>query len=487
MKVSVAVLNKHGNNTISQVLDLLHSFDNGQVSHFGVVSPTKSILEKDLSIINKQGVESSVLFGYISSRPTSVSSLDFLQLDDASLILEGRIYAPLPKKAITEQLTKQPEHCETILQTLIEQADGDYAVWTLKNDSIAAGRDPIGVQPLYYGEDRDIVAFATNRKTLWRLGIEKPESFPPGSLAFANKEGFKFMPIKSLTYTKPKSISLESAADNLQILLEQAITRRVHGLKELAVAFSGGLDSSVVAFLAKKIGAKVNLLHVSLENQPETEEAIKIAEVLDLPLQVHLFKDSDVETALPRVVELIEEPDPVKAGIGVPFFWTGKKAAEEGFKALLAGQGADELFGGYQRYVDECLNGGAEKVRRTMFSDVVDIHESNLERDLKIMDFFDVELRLPFASFDIAEFALSLPLECKIEAKPDTLRKLVLRKLAQNLGLSRIISEKPKKAVQYSTGINNALKRIAKKNNKTVNEYINEMFEKQKALFIANR
>ena len=96
MKVSVAVLNKHGNNTISQVLDLLHSFDNGQVSHFGVVSPTKSILEKDPSIINKQGVESSVLFGYISSRPTSVSSLDFLQLDDASLILEGRIYAPLP-------------------------------------------------------------------------------------------------------------------------------------------------------------------------------------------------------------------------------------------------------------------------------------------------------------------------------------------------------------------------------------------------------
>jgi asparagine synthase (glutamine-hydrolysing) len=487
MKVSVAVLNKHGKNAVSQVLDLLHSFDDGQISHFGVVSPTKSLLEKDLSIINKQGVESSVLFGYISSRPTSASNFDFLQLDDASLIFQGRIYAPLPKNSIADQLTKEPQHCETILRTLIEQADGDYAFWNLKNDSIASGRDPIGVQPLYYGENRDIVAFATNRKALWKLGIEKPESFPPGSLAFANEDGFKFMPIKNLAYTKPKSITFESAAENLQILLEQAIMRRVHGLKEVAVAFSGGLDSSVVAFLAKKIGAKVNLLHVSLENQPETEEAIKIAETLDLPLQVHLFKDSDVETALPKVLELIEEPDPVKVSIGVPFFWTGKKAAEEGFKVLLAGQGADELFGGYQRYVDECLNGGAEKVRRTMFSDVVDIHESNLERDLKIIDFFDVELRLPFASFDIAEFALSLPLECKIENKPDTLRKLVLRKVAQNLGLSSIISEKPKKAVQYSTGINNALKRIAKKNDKTVNEYIKEMFEKQKALFIARR
>jgi asparagine synthase (glutamine-hydrolysing) len=118
-----------------------------------------------------------------------------------------------------------------------------------------------------------------------------------------------------------------------------------------------------------------------------------------------------------------------------------------------------------------------------MFGDVVDIHKSNLERDTKIMGFFDVELRLPFASFDIAEFALGLPLECKIENKPDTLRKLVLRKLAQKAGLPATIADKPKKAVQYSTGINDAVKRIAKKQNKTVNEYIVEMFEKAKSAF----
>ncbi len=124
----------------------------------------------------------------------------------------------------------------------------------------------------------------------------------------------------------------------------------------------------------------------------------------------------------------IEEPDPIKASIGVPFYWVAEKAAEAGFKVLLAGQGADELFGGYQRYVSECCKDGREAVRKTMFNDVIRIHESNLERDLKITSFHDVELRVPFGSYDLAEFALSLPVELKIENKADTLRKLVLRK-----------------------------------------------------------
>ena len=252
------------------------------------------------------------------------------------------------------------------------------------------------------------------------------------------------------------------------------------GLKEVAVAFSGGLDSSLVAFLASKCGVKVNLLHVSLENQTETEEAMQAAEELDLPLQVDLFKDSDVEAVLPKVVDLIEEPDPIKASIGVPFYWVAQKAAEANFKVLLAGQGADELFGGYQRYVTEFCKDGSEAVRKTMFGDVVRIHESNLERDLKITGFHNVELRVPFASFDLVEFALGLPVELKIESKADTLRKLVLRKMALNAGMPASMAQKPKKAVQYSTGINDAIKRIAKTHEKTVNEYIDEIFQQSK-------
>jgi asparagine synthase (glutamine-hydrolysing) len=95
---------------------------------------------------------------------------------------------------------------------------------------------------------------------------------------------------------------------------------------------------------------------------------------------------------------------------------------------------------------------------------------------VKICGFHDVELRLPFASYEIADFALSLPVELKIEKKADSLRKLVLRKVAENLGLPASIAEKPKRAVQYSTGINDALKKIANKHKRTIKEYVNALF-----------
>jgi asparagine synthase (glutamine-hydrolysing) len=427
-----------------------------------------------LAVLDKQGGNVT-----LSSRDRQ----HHIHIGDATVLFDGRIYSPTLCSSGTEIFAKRLQQADHLKasEAFLKEVEGYFSFIIAKAERIIAGRDPIGIQPLYYGENRTVAALASNRKALWRLGIDEAHSFPPGHLASVSRSGFKFTHIKTLVYSEPKPVTMREAAKTLQEMLEQSVHMRVSGAKDVAVAFSGGLDSSVVAFLAKKCTVNVQLIHVSLENQPETEEAKRAAEALNLPLQVYLFREVDVENVLSKVVDLIEEPDPVKASIGVPFYWTAEKTAEAGFKVLLAGQGADELFGGYQRYVNEYLLQGEEEVRNTMFDDVVSLPENNLERDVKICSFHDVELRLPFGSYQLAEFALALPIELKIERRADTLRKLVLRKVAENMGLPASITEKPKKAVQYSTGVNNALKKIAKQQKATVAEHVNKLFISQMA------
>lgn len=477
-KMIIAVLDKKGEEGTDTVVRALKAFYSKHSSGFGVATPTTCTVKKDADAIQNRGIKSATAIGYTYPKTLPHNEPQSAKLQNAILVFTGRIYPPTPNFPAAEFVTnKLKRDYHPAVDALFGEVEGDFAFVIAEPERIIAGRDSIGVQPLYYGENKDIVALAANRKALWQLGIEKTKSFPPGHLVFVTRESFKFQPVKTFSYPKQsKPTNMQEAAATLQKLLENSVRNRVAGLREVAVAFSGGLDSSLVAFLAQKCGVNVQLVHVSLENQCETEEAKRAADELKLPLQTHLFKEEDVEKAVTRVVALIEESDPIKAAIGVPFYWVAEKTAEAGFKTLLAGQGADELFGGYQRYVNEYLVHGKEYVRKTMFNDVVNIYESNIERDVKICSFHNVGLRLPFASSAIADFALSLPVELKLEGKTDSLRKLVLRKVAENMDLPPSITGKSKKAVQYSTGVNSVLKKIAKKQGKTTRNYVTALF-----------
>lgn len=473
----IAIVNKRGENATETAVAMLKMLKHKGVEAFGVASPTTVKMEKSIEALRNQNVDSPVVVGHVFSKIFTHDKPQPIKVDDATLVFDGRIY-PTTKVSDAEIASKKLEknHKETI-KNLVKEPEGCFAFAVAEPEKIIAGRDAMGIHPFYYGENTEFAALASERKALWRIGIKTVNSFPPGNMAFVDRNGFKFKPIKTLAYSRAKQITMQAAAKKLQKLLQHSVKERVSGLREVAVAFSGGLDSSIIAFLSKNSGVDVHLIHVSLENQPETEQAKKAAEKLELPIHFYLYDAGDVEKILPNVLWLIEEPDPIKASIGIPFYWTAEKAAEMDFKVMMAGQGADELFGGYQRYVHDYLTYGSEKLRETLFNDVLKLHENNFERDFKICNFHNVELRLPFATYQIAKFATELPVELKIEMKDNGLRKLVLRRVAENLGLPQFIAKKPKRAIQYATGVNKTLKKLATMKGMPMKEYIQETFQ----------
>jgi asparagine synthase (glutamine-hydrolysing) len=215
---------------------------------------------------------------------------------------------------------------------------------------------------------------------------------------------------------------------------------------------------------------------VGLEDSREFETAETAAEALGLPLRLEAFTAEDVENDLDGVLWSIEEPDPMKASVAIPLHWAVRSAAEYGSRVFFSGNGSDELFGGYHRHAQEYAEHG-EAVVASIFRDVSESYRVNYERDHKVCMDAGLELRLPFSDLTLVEWGLSIPPNLKLSGGPGSPRKIVLRSLARRLGLPEEIAGRPKKAIQYSTGVNRALKRLAKSEGKVPRDYLSERFE----------
>jgi asparagine synthase (glutamine-hydrolysing) len=471
----VAVLNKKGENAVETAITMLAALDLRNIERYGVASSRFLEANRTAEQLKPKGIDSSAIVGHAFSRTLREDKPTPAMLTEGALVYEGRTYTNLSIESLLSQNRGNPEQA---LTKFLKYAEGEYSLALALRDEVIAGRDSLGVRPLYYGENEELIAVSTERKALWKIDINETHSFPPGNTAILGPFTISFEKVKTVHRTRKTSyINSKQALTRLAMLLEKSVRKRITGMKEVAVAFSGGLDSSIISFIAKKCGANAHLIYVSLKDQKETENARRISSELELPMEVYIYDEQAVKKTIPKTLSLIEEPDPVKVSIAIPFFWIAEKASEMGLRVVLAGQGADELFGGYKRYVSLYVDEGRKRAEKAIFKDVMMMHETNFERDFKICNYHNVELRLPFADFEIASFALDLPLELKIEKSYYTLRKLILRKAAEKMGLPKEVIDKPKKAVQYATGVNEALRRIARAKGLSVAVYLQNEFQ----------
>ncbi len=477
MGALAAVFNVEGE-AIPRVADMLMEMVHRGTDIHGLGTMENVLFSKSIREFKFLEVKSNVALGYNFSRLFPRDIPQPIQEKDFTLIFHGRIF-PSPKISETEAVKERLKpHPKLGAEQIIRDLDGAYTFTIAFKDKLIAGRDALGLSPLYYGEGKGIYALASEKKALWKIGMRNVKSFPPGNLALITEKGFKFQPIKTLSRPPLRALEMEGATRILERLLEESVKERLCDVDRVALAFSGGLDCGVIAKLAKECGVEVQLIHASLEGQLEAEHAEKAAEVLGLPLKIQTYTTRDVEQALPRVLWLIEKADPMSVSIGIPFNWTAETASKMGFNVLLAGQGGDELFGGYQRYLREYALFGAEAVEEALFHDVKFCYKVNFERDEKVCSYHKVELRLPYVDREVVDFALSLPLQLKIISKEDTLRKRVLRNLAHNLGIPPLIANRPKKAIQYASGVNKAIQKLARKEGLTPKGYVEKIFRR---------
>ena len=338
------------------------------------------------------------------------------------------------------------------VQMAIRLIDGDYAFAVFDGENLAIARDPLGVKPLFYSQNADLKGFASTKDSLREVGFTDIDTLKPEHILY-NWEDIS--PAQAI-YEKV----FDGDVDKIDKFLRLSLVKRVDGLREVGVIFSGGVDSSYLALLLKEISEniplKVTLYAVGIEGSKDVEAAIKASKSINLPLEICEVTEDSIREALPQVVKAIGDDNLMKVGVGLTTYFATKMVARDGIKVAISGQGADELFGGYKRYLKSFVDG---TLNYDLREDMSNMYHVNLERDDACSMLNSVELRLPFLDKALVELVLNIPDNKKIVSMHDDMRKSFLRKLAFEEGLDYEIAYRPKKAAQYGTGIDKILRK----------------------------
>ena len=338
------------------------------------------------------------------------------------------------------------------IKSAVKVIDGDYSFAVFDGDNLALVRDRLGVKPLFYGSNNELFAFASTKQALLEVGVSDINTLKPEHILF---NGEDIPPTKQIN-----EIIIKGEVNKIDKLLKLSVTKRVQDISEVGVIFSGGVDSSYLALLLKEISQniplKITLYAVGIEGSKDIDSAIYASKFLNLELKTQILTEDLIRKALPSVVKAIGDVNLMKVGVGLTTYFATKMVAEDNIKVAISGQGADELFGGYKRYLDSFING---TLNYDIRHDIANMYHINLQRDDACSMLNSVELRLPFLDEKFVELVLNIPDNKKIVSMHDDMRKSFLRKLAFEEGLDYDIAYRPKKAAQYGTGIDKILRK----------------------------
>lgn len=260
------------------------------------------------------------------------------------------------------------------------------AVWDVPKRRLTLARDRVGIRPLYYAETRDgTLAFASEMKALFRhpdlsaaidpVGIGQIFTFwvnvpprtvfqgvkelPPGHLLVASPEGIRVRPYWKLTFPDAGSYEdkpFEHWVEGLRHLLFDSTTLQLRADVPVAAYLSGGIDSSIISALVKKhhnhglITFSVAFQDADYDERPYQKEMVDYLRTDHRMIEVGY---ADIGACFSDTVRFAEKP--MIRTASAPLLLLARLVRRNGVKVVLTGEGADELFGGYNIFQEDII------------------------------------------------------------------------------------------------------------------------------------
>ncbi len=273
-----------------------------------------------------------------------------------------------------------------------------------------------------------------------------PGACPPGTIMKNNHV---------IGYVEPNPPEMELGA----AIAEAVRLRSGEGV----TALSGGVDSALVAVLAR-----LPCIAVGTEGSHDIGRAVHVAEATGLSVSCKTITERDVLEGLAAVTPIIPRHDPVNTSIAVTMFCITRHARELGHERVLAGQGADELFGGYARYLS------STDLEADLESDFAGL-KFQAARDQAVAALHDTYISMPYLDIRVVRAARKIAAHEKVVG---SVRKKPLRAVAER-HIPAEIAWYDKKAMQYGSGVWRVIQGLARHNGykRSVQGYINQFCE----------
>jgi asparagine synthase (glutamine-hydrolysing) len=244
----------------------------------------------------------------------------------------------------------------------------------------------------------------------------------------------------------------------LKHALYDAVSETISEIHKVAVAFSGGVDSSILAKICHDLSKQVTLVTIGFCGSHDIDFSKRIASKMSMEHRVCEIDYADFEESVQHIRQVIKCKNTSHVENCIAYFYICRLAKQNQLSVVLSANGCDELFCGYDGYRG-VYDGGEPEISRFMDKKIT--NEFTLMEEIEILTAqLGVQVRQPFLSPGFIQFAKTIPLDQKIKGPNDMTRKHILRWTALAIGVPEESAMKPKKALQYGSSIHKYFKKI---------------------------